>query len=318
VDRITAILTNPLVLAGLSILALLGIGEWLSPGFARGDQVMRLLTVSAILGMVAAGQSLVVIGGREGIDLSVGAQISLGAVLAGNMMSGSDSGILPAILVAGGVTFVIGLVNGLGITLLRIPPLVMTLGMTGVVQGALIVISRGIPSGNAAPGLSSFVNQPLLFGIPGALWLWALLGLAMWFLLRRTQFGYAIYAMGSNERAAELTGVPVNRVRVLLYGLSGLLAGITGVVVIGYTGNSFVSVGDQYVLPSVIAVVIGGISLAGGSGTYSGVMLGAIALTLLQSVLTTLQMEFWSRQLIFGGVLLLLMLLYGRTRRLRV
>jgi ribose transport system permease protein len=105
---------------------------------------------------------------------------------------------------------------------------------------------------------------------------------------------------------------------VLLYGLSGLLAGITGVVVIGYTGNSFVSVGDQYVLPSVIAVVIGGISLAGGSGTYSGVMLGAIALTLLQSVLTTLQMEFWSRQLIFGGVLLLLMLLYGRTRRLRV
>jgi ribose transport system permease protein len=317
-DRIKAILTNPLVLAGLSILALLFIGEALSPGFARGDQVVRLLTVSAILGMVAAGQSLVVIGGREGIDLSVGAQISLGAVLAGNMMSGSDSGILPAILVAGGVTFLIGLVNGLGITLLRIPPLVMTLGMTGVVQGALIVISRGIPSGNAAPCLSGFVNRPLLFGIPGALWLWALLGLAMWFLLRRTQFGYAIYAMGSNERAAELTGVPVNRVRTLLYGLSGLLAGVTGVVVIGYTGNSFVSVGDQYVLPSVIAVVIGGISLAGGAGTYSGVMLGAIALTLLQSVLTTLQMEFWSRQLIFGGVLLLLMLLYGRTRRLRV
>jgi ribose transport system permease protein len=140
----------------------------------------------------------------------------------------------------------------------------------------------------------------------------------MWFLLRRTQLGYAIYAMGSNERAAELTGVPVRRVRTLLYGLSGLLAGITGVVVIGYTGNSFVSVGDQYVLPSVIAVVIGGISLAGGAGTYSGVMLGAIALTLLQSVLTTLQMEFWGRQLIFGGVLLLLMLLYGRTTRLRV
>ena len=92
----------------------------------------------------------------------------------------------------------------------------------------------------------------------------------------------------------------------------------TGVVVLGYTGNSFVSVGDQYVLPSVIAVVIGGISLAGGSGHYFGAMLGAIALTLLQSVLTTLQLEFWGRQLIFGAVLLLLMLLYGRTRQLRV
>jgi len=317
-NRAKLLLTNPLVLATLSILALLAVGETLSPGFARGDQIIRLLTVSAILGMVAAGQSLVVIGGREGIDLSVGAMISLGAVLAGNMMAGSDGGILPAILVAGGATFIVGLVNGLGVTFLRIPPLVMTLGMTGVVQGGLIVLSRGIPSGNAAPSLMSFVNRPLMLGVPGILWLWALVGIAMWFLLRRTQLGYAIYAMGSNERAAELTGLPVRLIRTLLYGLSGLMAGITGVVVIGYTGNSFVSVGDQYVLPSVIAVVIGGISLAGGSGNYFGVMLGAIALTLLQSVLITLQMEFWGRQLIFGGVLLLLMLLYGRTKQLRV
>lgn len=317
-NRAKLLFTNPLILAALSILALLAVGEALSPGFARGDQIIRLLTVSAILGIVAAGQSLVVIGGREGIDLSVGAMISLGAVLAGNVMSGNDGGILPAILVAGGATFIVGLVNGLGVTFLRIPPLVMTLGMTGVVQGGLIVLSRGIPSGNAAPSLMSFVNRPLLLGIPGILWLWAMVGIAMWFLLRRTQLGYAIYAMGSNERAAELTGLPVRPIRTLLYGLSGLMAGITGVVVIGYTGNSFVSVGDQYVLPSVIAVVIGGISLAGGSGTYFGVMLGAIALTLLQSVLITLQMEFWGRQLIFGGVLLLLMLLYGRTKQLRV
>jgi ribose transport system permease protein len=316
--RLKSILTDPMVLATLSILALLAIGEALSPGFARGDQVMRLLVVSAILGLVAAGQSLVVIGGREGIDLSVGALISLGAVLGGNVMSGADGGILPALVVAGGVTFLIGLVNGLGVTLVRIPPLVMTLGMMGVVQGALIVISRGIPSGNAAPALRTFVNAPLVAGIPGILFVWALVGLFMWALLRRTPFGYAVYAMGANERAAALAGFPVGLIRVLLYGLSGLGAGLTGVVVLGYTGNSFVSVGDQYVLPSVIAVVIGGISLAGGSGSYFGAMLGAVALTLLQSVLTTLQLEFWGRQLIFGAVLLLLMLLYGRTRRLRV
>ncbi|RYH04647.1 MAG: ABC transporter permease, partial [Alphaproteobacteria bacterium] len=244
--------------------------------------------------------------------------ISLGAVLAGNSMAGQDGNILQALVVAGGATFLVGIVNGLGVTLLRIPPLVMTLGMTGVVQGGLIVLSRGIPSGNAAPLLMGFVNRPLILGLPGILWVWALLGLAMWFLLRRTQLGYAIYAMGSNERAAILTGLPTRFIRTLLYGLSGLIAGLTGVVVIGYTGNSFVSVGDQYVLPSVIAVVIGGISLAGGSGNYFGAMLGAIALTLLQSVLTTLQLEFWGRQLIFGGVLLLLMLLYGRTKQLRV
>jgi ribose transport system permease protein len=314
----TTFIRNPLVLAFLSILVILAAGEIISPGFARGDQISKFLTVSAILGIVAAGQCLVVIGGREGIDLSVGVMISLGAVLAGNVMSGSNGAIAPAFLVAGGATFLIGIVNGLGVTFLRIPPLVMTLGMTGVVQGGLTVITRGIPSGNAAPALMSFVNEPLFLGLPGILFIWALIGVLMWFLLRRTGLGFAIYAMGSNERAATLVGLPVRFIRVLLYGLSGLFAGITGVLVIGYTGNSFVSVGDQYMLLSIIAVVIGGVSLNGGTGNYFGVMLGAIALTLLQSVLTTLQLESWGRQLTFGTVLILLMLLYGRSKRQRV
>lgn len=317
-NRIASLVREPLVLAALAILVLLAAGELLSPGFAQGDQIARLLTVSAILGIVAAGQSLVVIGGREGIDLSVGAFISLGALLAGNVMHGSDGAILPAILVAGGATFLLGLVNGAGVTVLRIPPLVMTLGMTAVVQGGLVVLSRGIPSGNAAPALMGFVNRPLAFGLPGILFVWAAIALCMWFLLRRTSFGYAVYAMGSNELAARLTGRRTGLIRTLLYGLSGLFAGLTGVCVIGYTGNSFISVGDQYVLPSIIAVVIGGVSLAGGSGNYFGVMLGAIALTLLQAVLTTLQLEFWGRQIIFGVVLLGLMMLYGRQKQLRV
>ncbi|SKA37734.1 ABC transporter permease [Consotaella salsifontis] len=317
-ERFRRLLTEPLVLASLAILVLLGVGEFLSPGFARGGQIARILTVSAILGLVSAGQALVVIGGREGIDLSVGALISLGALVAGNVMSGENGAIFSAILAAGGLAFVIGLVNGMGVTLVRIPPLVMTLGMMGVIQGGLVVLSRGIPSGNAAPALMTFINRPLVFGLPGVLFVWALVALAMWFILRRTALGYAIYAMGANERAARLCGVRTGLVRTLLYGLSGLMAGLTGVCVIGYTGNSFISVGDQYVLPSVIAVVIGGVSLAGGTGGYFGVVLGAIALTLLQSVLTTLQLEFWGRQLIFGAVLLGLMLLYGRTKRLRV
>ncbi len=311
------VLGNPLFLAVVVIVALTAIGEIVSPGFARGDQIMSLLVVSAILGIVAAGQNLVVIGGREGIDLSVGALISLGAVISGNVMNGQDGGIVPAILLTGAVTFLIGIVSGLGVTLLRIPPLVMTLGMMTVIQGALIVVSRGIPSGNAAPALTSFVVRPLVFGIPGILFLWAVLALAMWFLLRRTSFGYALYAMGSNERAAILSGWRVGRLRIVLYGLSGLLAGLSGFCLLGYTVNSFISIGDQYVLPSIIAVVIGGTSLAGGSGNYIGTAAGAIALTVLQSVLTTLEIDFWGRQVIFGAVLLLLMLMYGRQSRLR-
>lgn len=316
-SRLARKLTHPLFLALMVIVALLVVGELVSPGFARGDQIMRLLVVSAILGIVAAGQNLVIIGGREGIDLSVGAMISLGAVVAGNVMAGQNGAILPAVLIGGGVTFLIGIVNGLGVAFLRIPPLVMTLGMMTVIQGGLIAMTRGSPSGNAAPALTAFVTKPLVFGIPGILFLWALLAIAMWFLLRRTSFGYALYAMGSNERAATLSGRRVGALRVLLYGLSGFLAGLSGFCLIGYTVNSFISVGDQYVLPSIIAVVIGGTSLAGGSGNYTGTAAGAIALTLLQSVLTTLEIDFWGRQIIFGAVLLLLMLLYGRQSLLR-
>ncbi|CAH1652701.1 MULTISPECIES: ABC transporter permease [unclassified Chelatococcus] len=316
--RLKTLLTNPLTLAAIAILALLAIGETLSPGFARGDQIVRLLTVAAILGIVAAGQNLVILGGREGIDLSVGPMISLGAVIAGNIMAGANAAILPAVLAATAVTFLIGIVNGLGVTLVRIPPLVMTLGMTAIVQGGLVVYSQGIPSGNAAPALMAFINRPLFLGLPGILFVWAIIAISLTFLLRRTAFGFAVYAIGANERAAMLVGLPVNRIRCLLYGLSGFFAGLTGVCVIGYTGNSFISVGDQYVLSSIIAVVIGGTSLAGGAGGYIGTVLGAVALVLLQSVLTTLQLENYGRQIIFGMTLLVLMLLYGRQGRLRV
>lgn len=317
-SRVLDLVRDPLTIAiGASVVLLL-IGELLSPGFARGSQIISLLTVAAILGIVAAGQNLVILGGREGIDLSVGSLISLGAVLAGNMMNGQNSGILAAIVVAGGIPFLIGLINGIGVTFVRIPPLVMTLGMTAVIQGGLVVYSQGVPSGAAAPMLASFINRPLMFGIPGILFVWVGIAAIMLFVLRRTAFGFALYAIGSNERAATLVGLPVPLIRTFIYGLSGLFAGLTGVCVIGYTGTSFISVGDQYVLPSVIAVVIGGTSLAGGAGGYIGTMAGAVALTILQSVLITLNLEVWARQVIFGVTLLTLMLLYGRQKKLRV
>lgn len=307
---------SPIALALLAIVALLAVGEALSPGFARGDQVVRLLTVAAILGIVAAGQTLVVLGGRGGIDLSVGMLVSCGAAIAGNVMDGQDGAIVLAVLAAGGATFAVGLVNGLGVAVLGIPPLVMTLGMMAVGQGALVVASQGVPSGRAAPALMAFV-QPGATGVPGILLVWAAIAVAMAVLLRRTSFGLALYAVGANDRAAGLLGLRVGRIRCLLYGASGMFAGLAGVCVIGYTGTSFISVGDQYVLPSIIAVVIGGTSLAGGAGGYFGTVLGAVALVLLQSVLTTVQMEAWGRQVIFGLTLLGLMLLYGRQTRLR-
>lgn len=310
-------LKDPLAIAGVVILLLLAAGEALSPGFAAPRQVVSQLVIAALLGVVAAGQTLVILGGREGIDLSVGAMIGLGALVAGNVMQGQDGMILPAVLAAGGACFLAGLVNGAGVTLLRIPPLVMTLGMAGVLQGLLVVLTRGQPSGNAAPALTGFIVRPVLLGLPGMLLAWAAMGVLMWLFLRRTRAGLSIYAVGSNEEAARLSGVPVARTRILLFGLSGLFAGLTGVFVLGYTSSVFIGVGTAYVLPSIIAVVIGGTALAGGAGGYTGSMAGAVVLVLLQSILTTLSIEPYGRQIIFGATLLLLMLAYGRQRRLK-
>jgi ribose transport system permease protein len=317
VERALHLLKRPIVMALIAIVVLLALGETLSPGFASPRQIVTLLVIAALLGVVAAGQNLVILGGREGIDLSVGGVISFGAFLAGNIMQQSDANLLPALAAVLGATFGIGLLSGLGVTWLRIPPLVMTLGMLGVVQGGLVLLTRGVPSGRASPLLSETVSAPLLFGLPGIVFIWIALGVVLTLLLRRTTFGYNVYAIGSNEAAAALAGVPVRLTRTLLFGLSGLFAGITGVLLLGYTGNVFIGAGDAYMLPSIIAVVIGGTSLAGGSGSYAGTMAGAMVLILLQSILTTMNIPPFGRQVIFGLTLLGLMLLYGRQRRLR-
>ena len=316
-NAVLAFLKKPLVVALILIVLLLAVGEWLSPGFASPGQVLRLLIVAALLGIVAAGQNLVILGGREGIDLSVGGIVSLAAILAGNVMNGADGGILPAILVCIVVGAFFGLINGVGVTLLRIPPLVMTLGMLGVLQGLLVVIRNGIPSGRAAPGLSDFVVKPFLLGLPGIIWLWLLIGLAMALLLRRTVFGYRVYAIGSNEQAAFMAGVPVKTIRIALFMLSGAFAAIAGMCLLGYSGSSFANVGDQYMLPSIIAVVLGGTPLSGGKGGYTGTMAGAVLLVLLQSILTTVHIDESGRQMVFGATLVALMLFYGRAKAMR-
>ncbi|WP_367716118.1 ABC transporter permease [Nitratireductor sp. GISD-1A_MAKvit] len=316
-NRAIEIAKNPLLIALVLITALLFLGNTLSPGFASGGQILRLLIVAALLGIVAAGQNLVILGGREGIDLSVGGVVSLSAIVAGNVMNGMDGGIPLAILACVATGALFGLFNGLGVTLLRIPPLVMTLGMLGVLQGLLVVIRQGIPSGRAAPALSEFVTKPFLLGLPGIIWLWIGVGLLMAFILHRTVFGQRIYAIGSNEQAAFMAGVPVRRMRIALFMLSGVFAAIAGLCLLGYSGSSFANVGEQYMLPSIIAVVFGGTPLSGGKGGYTGTMAGAVLLVVLQSILTTINIDESGRQMVFGATLLVLMLFYGRGRGLR-
>ena len=310
-------LFNPITVALTLIIILFFLGNFISPGFASPNQIISLLIVASLLGIISAGQNLVILGGREGIDLSVGGVVSIAAVVAGNVMDGSNAAILPAVVVTLFVGAFIGLINGIGVTFIKIPPLVMTLGMLGVLQGLLVVVRNGVPSGNAAPFLVHFATKPFLNTFPGILWLWLIIILFLVFLLKHTVYGLRIYAIGTNENAAKMTAVPVEFIRISLFVLSGMFAALAGVCLLGYSGSSFANVGEQYILPSIIAVVFGGTSLAGGKGGYVGTALGAILLIVLQSILITIRIDESGRQMIFGATLLLLMVFYGRGKMLR-
>lgn len=308
---------TPAIATLFGCVVLLVAGQSIAPGFASLGQIAGQLNVAAILALVAAGQGIVILSGREGIDLSVGATMTLAALLAGNTMNGQDGGIAPALLAALAAGGFVGLLNGLGITVLRIPPLVMTLGMAGVITGLLIVVTQGQSSGSTAPSWAAFVTRPFLFGLPGVLFLWLLIIVLIEAGLRYTRFGINLYAVGSNDFAARLAGISVGWTRILAYVTCGAFAGLAGAVLLGYTGNIFLGSGEQYILPGVIAVVLGGTSLAGGKGNYVGTAAGAFFLTLLTSFLTILSVAPAQRQIIFGVILIGFMLLYGREKATR-
>lgn len=308
---------GPAVIALVLAVALFLIGGIVRPGFATYPLLINILRLAAFLAIIAAGQTLVIISGGEGIDLSVGAIVTLGAILVFRIVNGQDALVLPGLLVALVAGAALGAINGLGIALLGIPPLVMTLAMAGVVQGLILVITQGQLRGAAAPLMVSLVSQPLVFGIPGVVLVWLALGLGMWALLERTPYGKHLFAIGVNRTAARLSGVRVGGVVIATYALSGLLAALGGFVLLGYTRNVFLNLGAPYTLPSVAAVVVGGTLIAGGVGSYAGTMAGALVLTVITSLLTTLQLPESVRQIVYGAVLLLLLSVYGRQRALR-
>ncbi len=302
----------PVVALALSVVLFFVAGA-VQPGFFNLDQAVNIVRLAAFLGIIAAGQTLVIIAGGEGIDLSVANVVTLGAILTFMVSGGASERLLLGVVVALAVGAVIGLVNGLGIVGLSIPPLVMTLGMAGVVKGTILAVTQGnIPGG--VPPLLARVVTGRLFGVPGILFIWLLFALAMWFVLERTTYGKRLFAVGVNRRTAHLSGVNVPATVVLTYTLSGLLAALGGVLLLGFTQRVFLSLGDSYLFPSIAAVVVGGTVLAGGRGSYYGTMAGALVLTMAESLLRAMRMGEAYQLIVFGLILVALLAVYGRQR----
>lgn len=282
-------------------------------------QATNIVRLAVFLGVIAAGQTLVIISGFEGIDLSSGSVVTLTAILTYVIVKGEDAKVLPALLVSLAVGALIGLLNGAGITFLKISPFVMTLGMSGVVTGAIIIINHGNVSGKVAPIMTRLIARPVSpsIPIPSAVVIWIIFGFLMWLLLERTTFGKNLFAIGVNRVTAKLSGVNVIGTNLATYSLAGLLAGFGGFLLVGNTGVVLISLGQPYLFPSIAAVAVGGTLLSGGKGSYWGSMAGAILLTLITSLLTTMQMPDSVRRMVLGATLLVLISIYGRQRALR-
>lgn len=308
---------SPPLLALILAIFLYFFGGILKPGFVNVDQAINIVRLAAFLGIIAAGQTLVIISGGEGIDLSAGAVVTLGAILTFRISAGQDSQMVNGLLVALGAGATIGFINGLGITLFGIPPLVMTLGMAGVVQGAIRAVTRGELIGGTPPLMSKWISAPLIGKLPGVIFLWLLLGFLMWLLLERTSYGKQLFAIGVNRTTARLSGVRVPLVVLITYTLSGFLAAFGGFTLLAFSQTVFLNLGGPYLFPSIAAVVVGGTILAGGKGSYWGTMSGALVLTLIQSLLRAMQIEQAYQYIMLGLILVILISVYGRERKLR-
>jgi ribose transport system permease protein len=260
-----------------------------------------IIVLSAFFLILALGQGTVILTG--GLDLSIPWTIGFIGIVFAGMVKGSDAALVYALPVALGLALVVGLVNGLAIVFLGLSPIVATLAMNGILQGLALLYSQGTPDGFSSPSLRWFMTDRTGVFTPIVPFVLLFIGLAI-FLLTRTVFGRRVYAIGNSPRAALLSGVPVGRTLVLVYMLSGLCAGLVGCLLTGFSGQASLGMGDEYLLPSIAVVVVGGTLITGGRGSYVGMVGGVLLLIALQTLLAGTTLPYAMRAIILGLVVL--------------
>ncbi len=288
-------------------LATQGSASFISPAY-----LLQQLRIAAFLGTIAVGMMLVILLGH--IDLSVP------WTLAASAMLGTAVGGVWAIPVALGVGLVVGLFNGLGVAVLRVPSMIFTLGVNAVLRGLMVMLTGGFaPQSSATRPMAWLANGTLVPGVPvaNAVVVWGLIAASAAFMLNRTPLGRYIYATGNREAATFLSGVNTPVVLVACFVACSLCASIVGILVAGYTSKAFQAMGDAYLLPAIAAVVVGGTNILGGQGRVTGTLVGTVLIVLLQSMLSVMQMPEAGRQVIYGLVIIGMLLAYGRRDAIR-
>ena len=310
----------PMIPLVVFLVVLIGALEIMRPGivtpFRAGREgiistfwVGNLIKFAIPLAMLAACQVLTML--TAGIDLSVGIVATVAAFVCATVSA--TWGVAPAVLIALLSGAVVGLVNGIGVGVVRVHPLIMTLGTGLIATGCLQVYQRSvINAGSQLPEFLTWLGTGRTFSMPNGLFLFVPFAAFVIWLMRSTGFGRLLFALGSNENAAKLSGVRLWQVYIALYVLSGVIAAVAGLLYLGMIRQTSLSLANPLLLPSVAAAVIGGTSIFGGRGSYAGAIVGALILRVLDTMLTLLQMPEGARTALFGLIILAFTTLYVR------
>jgi len=288
--------------ARLAGIVLLGLGlAMFSDAFLSANNILNVLRQASLTFLIGSGVTLVIL--AAGLDLSIGANVGLSACVAAAVMKSTGS--IPLGVAAGlACGTAIGIMNGLMVTLLRLPPFIATYGMLWMVHGATYWYMAGQTIYGFPPGFRS-IGSGYVLGVPSPVYLMILCLAAGTVFVRYTTYGHEIYAIGANVEAARLSGVPVRARLNLVYTLSGTMAGLAALVYLARLNSAEADIGEPLMLPAIAAVLIGGTSLFGGVGGLSGTLVGAILLTLVLNGMNLLSIHSNWQPLVTGVIVLL-------------
>lgn len=303
--KMSAVLNKYGALLGLFVLIL--IVSVLNPSFLDPANLMNLLRQISINGLIAFGMTFVILTG--GIDLSVGSTLALSSALAAGMMA---SGVHPIIAIIVGVMIgaILGAFNGLMVAKGKLAPFIVTLATMTIYRGLTLVFTEGKPiTGLGDSYAFQLFGKGYFLGIPVPAVTMLIAFFVLWFMLNKMSFGRQTYAIGGNEKAAVISGVKTERVKVFIYAISGMLAALAGMILMSRLNSAQPTAGQTYEMDAIAAVVLGGTSLAGGKGKISGTLIGVLIIGILNNGMNLLGISAFYQQVVKGVVILIAVLL---------
>lgn len=298
----------------LGSLALVLLGAAFFPKFLSATYLLQQLQIASFLGVIAIGAMIVILLGQ--IDLSIPWTLAGSAIIA-TSLAASGISLLQVLAIPAALSFglLVGVINGVGVAIFRIPAMVWTLAVNAMLLGIAVLNTGGFNPKGEASALMIWLATGSVAGLPAASLLWLVLALATAWVFRATAFGRYLLAIGNSEKATYLSGVQTHHVIFGAFAAAGFFSALGGILLAGYANQAYQSMGDPFLLPAIAAVVIGGTSILGGHGTLLGTVAGAIFVTFLTSVLSVFQIEEAWRQILFGGIIVGMLILQNLRRR---